>query len=218
MQLTLTPLADAGVSLLPFDIVWDGTRGISRSRAEATTAPPAGFVSANPLGTAALLLLFTDGRADDQALRFEHRGDRRGWPGDGFDVDEAAGEAPLGSLLWRSAAPRSSTSPPGDRGRGAPRPPPAHPAGRLRHHHDRGLRRQSGRPRRPIHRPLRPRMARRSTPRGSMFSGGAPMAGYSVRSLKDLSQAARKYFSSRSTGRRRASGRTPSQSPPRCSP
>lgn len=100
MQLTLTPLADAGVSLLPFDIVWDGTRGDFAISGGGDDGPAGGFVSANPLGTAALLLLFTDGRADDQALRFEHRGDRRGWPGDGFDVDEAAGEAPLGSLLW----------------------------------------------------------------------------------------------------------------------
>ena len=28
------------------------------------------------------------------------KGDRRGWPGDGFDVDTANGEAPLGSFLW----------------------------------------------------------------------------------------------------------------------
>ncbi|MGU3665799.1 phage GP46 family protein [Methylobacterium sp. A49B] len=100
MQLTLTPLADAGVSLLPWDIVWNGTVGDFAISAGGDDGPAGGFVSANPLRTAVLLLLFSDCRAEDQDLRFEHRGDRRGWPGDGFDIDTAAGEAPLGSLLW----------------------------------------------------------------------------------------------------------------------
>ncbi len=100
MQLTLTPLADAGVSLLPWDIVWNGTVGDFAVSAGGDDGPAGGLVSANPLRTAVLLLLFSDARADPASLRFEHRGDRRGWPGDGFDVDAAAGEAPLGSLLW----------------------------------------------------------------------------------------------------------------------
>lgn len=100
MQLTLTPLADAGVSLLPFDIVWNGTVGDFAIAAGGDDGPAGGLVSANPLRTAVLLLLFTDARADAASLRFEHRGDRRGWPGDGFDIDAAAGEAPLGSRLW----------------------------------------------------------------------------------------------------------------------
>ncbi len=100
MQLTLTPLADAGVSLLPFDIVWNGIVGDFAVSAGGADGPAGGLVSANPLRTAVLLLLFSDQRADPAMLRFEHRGDRRGWPGDGFDVDRGAGEAPLGSLLW----------------------------------------------------------------------------------------------------------------------
>ena len=100
MQLTLTPLADAGVSVLPFDVLWNGYVGDFAVSAGGDDGPAGGLVSANPLRTAALLLLFSDARAEDEDLRFEHRGDRRGWPGDGFDVDRASGEAALGSLLW----------------------------------------------------------------------------------------------------------------------
>lgn len=100
MQLTLTPLADAGVSVLPFDIVWNGIVGDFAISAGGDDGPAGGLVSANPLSTAVLLLLFSDARAGAVDLRFEHRADRRGWPGDGFDVDTAGGEAPLGSLLW----------------------------------------------------------------------------------------------------------------------
>lgn len=100
MQLTLTPLADEGVSVLPFDIVWNGIVGDFAISAGGDDGPAGGLKSANPLRTAVILLLFSDARADPSVLRFEHRDDRRGWPGDGFDVDTAAGEAPLGSLLW----------------------------------------------------------------------------------------------------------------------
>lgn len=100
MQLTLTPLADAGVSVLPFDVAWNGIVGDFAVSAGGDDGPAGGLVAANPLRTAVILLLFSDRRAEAEDLRFEHRGDRRGWPGDGFDVDRSAGEAPLGSLLW----------------------------------------------------------------------------------------------------------------------
>ncbi|GJD65181.1 phage GP46 family protein [Methylobacterium frigidaeris] len=100
MQFTLTPLAEAGVAVLPPDIVWNGTVGDFAVSTDPADGPVGGLVAANPLRTAILLLLFTDARADPRDLRFEHRGDARGWPGDGFDVDTANGEAPLGSLLW----------------------------------------------------------------------------------------------------------------------
>ena len=100
MQLTLTPLADAGVTVLPPDIVWNGTVGDFRLVAAPADGPAGGLQGRAPLATAVLLCLFTDGRASPEDLRAEHAGDRRGWPGDGFDLDTARGEAPLGSLLW----------------------------------------------------------------------------------------------------------------------
>lgn len=100
MQLTLTPLGDAGVGLLPPDVLWNGTAGDFAVSVRMEDGPAGGLVSANPLRTAVLLLLFSDARAEPGGLRFEHGGDRRGWPGDGFDVDTASGEAPLGSWLW----------------------------------------------------------------------------------------------------------------------
>lgn len=100
MQLTLTPLADAGVALLPPDIVWNGVVGDFAVSAGGDDGPAGGLTAANPLRTAVILLLFTDARAETYELRHEHRGDRRGWPGDGFDVDRSKGEAPLGSKLW----------------------------------------------------------------------------------------------------------------------
>ncbi len=46
------------------------------------------------------MLLFTDAACAPGDLRFEHAGDRRGWIGDAFGVDAAAGEQALGSTLW----------------------------------------------------------------------------------------------------------------------
>ena len=100
MQITITPLADEGVTVLPPDIVWNGVVGDFALSAGGGDGPGGGLVAANPLRSAVILLLFSDARADPSDLRFEHRGDRRGWVGDGFDVDTAAGEAPLGSKLW----------------------------------------------------------------------------------------------------------------------
>jgi len=100
MQLTLTPLADAGVAVLPPDIVWNGIVGDFALSAGGDEGGAGGLRAANPLATAVIMLLFTDARAETYDLRAEHRGDRRGWVGDGFDVDTAQGEAPLGSKLW----------------------------------------------------------------------------------------------------------------------
>lgn len=100
MQLTLTPLADEGVAVLPPDIVWNGYVGDFALSSGGDDGPAGGLRAANPLKSAIILLLFSDTRAETYELRFEHAGDRRGWPGDGFDVDDAKGEAPLGSKLW----------------------------------------------------------------------------------------------------------------------
>ena len=100
MQLTITPLGDAGVDVLPPDIVWNGTSGDFAVATVPADGGVGGLVARNPYETAVLLLLFSDARIDPSDLRFEMHGDRRGWVGDGFDLDTANGEAPLGSLLW----------------------------------------------------------------------------------------------------------------------
>lgn len=100
MQLTLTPLEDAGVEVLPPDIIWNGFVGDFGVSIDPADGGVGGLVARNPIRTAVLLLLFTDAQAETHDLTFEQHGDRRGWPGDGFDVDVASGEAPLGSRLW----------------------------------------------------------------------------------------------------------------------
>lgn len=100
MQLTVTPLEDAGVAVLPPDIVWNGFVGDFAISTKPADGGVGGLVARNPIETAVLLLLFTDAQADPTDLTFEQHGDRRGWVGDGFDVDTANGEAPLGSRLW----------------------------------------------------------------------------------------------------------------------
>lgn len=112
MQLTITPLADAGVEILPPDVVWmkaDGTPALSGEggiygdfalSTSSDQGPVGGFVARNPLQTAVVMLLFTDARAETNQITWADGGDRRGWVGDGFDIDVANGEAPLGSTLW----------------------------------------------------------------------------------------------------------------------
>jgi len=100
MKLSLTPLAEAGVIVLPPDIVWNGYSGDFAVATSPEQGGVGGLVARNPLATAVLMLLFTDARAEPYQLTDAHGGDRRGWVGDGFDIDTAAGEAPLGSTLW----------------------------------------------------------------------------------------------------------------------
>jgi phage gp46-like protein len=110
MLLTLTPLADAGVVTLPPDLVWlkaDGSRagtgyGVRGDFAVSVSAAdgPGGLEAKSPLQTAVIALLFTDVRVEGYEIDAGRAGDQRGWPGDGFDVDAAAGEQPLGSKLW----------------------------------------------------------------------------------------------------------------------
>lgn len=100
MQLNLTPLADAGVAVLPPDILWNGISGDFALVSVPQDGAPGGLVAANPLKSAVTMLLFTDGSAETYEINEAHGGDRRGWPGDGFDIDTGNGEAPLGSKLW----------------------------------------------------------------------------------------------------------------------
>lgn len=110
MLLTLTPLADAGVVALPPDLVWqksDGSRagtgfGVCADFAVAAkiTDGPGGLEAKNPLLTAVIALLFTDCLVEDYEIDAGRAGDKRGWPGDGFDIDTTSGEQSLGSKLW----------------------------------------------------------------------------------------------------------------------
>lgn len=95
-MLTITPLARAGIAVLPPDVVLiDGTVG------DFALAGRDGLASGNAIATAVVLCLLTDARLPDDELRPEHAGDARGWAGDGYDIDASRGEAELGSRLWR---------------------------------------------------------------------------------------------------------------------
>lgn len=89
MILTITPLSGAPteVAAAP-DIDWNGRVG--------DFAPDLvrGLRSQSPLETAILIALFTDAPADEAELRYEHRGDFRGFPGDGIEGRS------IGSKLW----------------------------------------------------------------------------------------------------------------------
>lgn len=115
MRLDLSPLGPADIAVLPPDIVWTNPAGLPLpARPGATVGTvgdfvletdPAyngvgGFQARNPIESAVIMLLFSDARCAVSQLKIGLNGDRRGWVGDGFDVDTDNGEAPLGSLLW----------------------------------------------------------------------------------------------------------------------
>lgn len=75
-------------------IVFDGFVG------DFAAVSPGGLSPGDPIRSAVVMLLFTDAACAPEDLRFEHAGDRRGWAGDGFGLDQGRGEQPLGSRLW----------------------------------------------------------------------------------------------------------------------
>lgn len=81
------------------DILWNGERGDMALAPLTDPGNPAGLVARNPLLTALVLALESDARGPRDPLD-PAAYDLRGWPGDGFDVDVASGEAPLGSTTW----------------------------------------------------------------------------------------------------------------------
>lgn len=94
----IVPIAAPAEPSLSPDIVWDGLMG-DFALAEAGEAGNRGGLCARAqLVTAVTICLMSDVRAEPEELR---DGDvNRGWPGDSFDLDEEAGERPLGSKLW----------------------------------------------------------------------------------------------------------------------
>ena len=87
-----------------WDTVWSPATGYGAwAYAPATeTYNRGGLQAENALQTAVNLCLFTDRRCPpDHPLAYLIEGDDpRGWWGDGVDVRDDLGEAPMGSLLW----------------------------------------------------------------------------------------------------------------------
>lgn len=100
-MLTITPLAEAGVDVLPPDIVWNGMVGDVAISTRSQDGGIGGYIAKAPIATAVILLLFSDAPVDLSELDPDDGGDRRGWPGDSFDIDPSKAEGPMGSHLWR---------------------------------------------------------------------------------------------------------------------
>jgi len=90
-----------------WDTLWSndptvGTVGDWNISSADELANSGGFQNVDPIGTAVLLALFTDARLPDYMVgRFGFtRADQQEWHGNTVAVDRAAGEEPLGSLLW----------------------------------------------------------------------------------------------------------------------
>ena len=78
------------------DILWDGERGDLAINPLTHPTAPGDFRAEQGLATQVLICLMTDRAADPSEL--PEGVENRGWPGDGFDLEE--GETPLGSKLW----------------------------------------------------------------------------------------------------------------------
>lgn len=96
-----------GDPYLAWDTVWSADRIAIENSADWVLAGAdepsnrGGLQAKAGLATAAVLCLFTDRRCPpDHPLAYLADGDPRGWWGDAVDVDAAAGETELGSLLW----------------------------------------------------------------------------------------------------------------------
>lgn len=98
-MLTIVPLDPARREpLLAWDTVWDGFTGDWSASDGSETGNIGGLRARQQLSTAIILLLMTDARAPDSTETPDDSPDRRGWVGDGFDLE--AGERALGSQLW----------------------------------------------------------------------------------------------------------------------
>lgn len=81
------------------DCVWNGAYGDMAVAPLAEPGNPLGLLARDPLLTALVLALESDARGERDPLD-PYAYDVRGWAGDGFDIDKARGEAPLGSTTW----------------------------------------------------------------------------------------------------------------------
>jgi phage gp46-like protein len=99
MSISTRVLAEPA-AIPPPDIVWNGLRGDFALVSGTGQGPRGGLRGGQAFATAVALLLFTDAQCADSELTIFMAGDRRGWAGDGFDLDATAGETPLGSKLW----------------------------------------------------------------------------------------------------------------------
>lgn len=96
-----------GDPYLAWDTVWSADRIAIENSADWALAGAdephnrGGLQAKAGLATAVVLCLFTDRRCPpDHPLAYLADGDPRGWWGDAVDLDAAAGEIELGSLLW----------------------------------------------------------------------------------------------------------------------
>lgn len=94
----IADVLDQSISASP-STVWSGSSGDFAVASPADALSPAGLVADAPLLSAIALCFGTDLKGDADPLDPASI-DLRGWPGDGFDIDTAAGEAPLGNKLW----------------------------------------------------------------------------------------------------------------------
>jgi len=98
MSIRIVPLGPDAEPLLTPDVVWNGITGDYAPAGDDEPSNRGGLRAKAQLATAVLLCLMTDVAADPSELR---DGDvNRGWTGDAFDIDTAAGEVQLGSKLW----------------------------------------------------------------------------------------------------------------------
>lgn len=94
----IIPISDGAEESLAPDLVYDGVLGDLAPAGDGEAGNRGGLRARAAIETAVLICLLTDARVSEDELR---TGDEnRGWPGDSFDLDEAAGEAPIGSKLW----------------------------------------------------------------------------------------------------------------------
>lgn len=97
----LAPLPERDAAFSPV-MTWDVDHGDFAVAPLTDPVNPGGLISDGALIGAIATLLFSDCAGMPDPLDPADI-DLRGWPGDYFDVDRAAGEAPLGNLTWMLA-------------------------------------------------------------------------------------------------------------------